>query len=896
MTTIASVHARQILDSRGNPTVEVEVVTDAGAFGRAAVPSGASTGSHEAVERRDGGSAYGGKAVEGAVASVNDELGPALLGRDVHDQRGTDRLLCDIDGTPDKGRVGANGVLGVSLAVARASAAALGLPLWRSLGGPAAHVLPVPMMNVINGGAHADNALDLQEFMVVPHRAASFAEALRIGSEVYHALKARLHGDGLGTAVGDEGGFAPEISSAEAAIELILAAAGDAGHEDAVGIALDPAMTELYRDGAYHVEGRALSSAQLAEWWQSLCERYPVVSLEDAMAEDDWDGWRLLTERLGEQVQLVGDDLFVTNPERLARGIRRRSRERDPREGESDRHAQRGARCDRAGRALGLPLGDLAPLGRDRGRHDRRHRGGDQCRADQDRCARTLGACRQVQPAAAHRGATRGVGGVPRAERVRRAQRMSVAPRRTKIVCTMGPATSEEPMIERLVAAGMDVARVNCSHGDPAELEALVMAVRAVEKRLDRPLAILADLPGPKLRVARLAEPRRVESGDELVLASTGAAGAEDLELGFELDFARVVRPGSPVMIDDGRVRLRVIEALGNRVRCRVETGGLIRSQKGVNLPGSYLPIPSITDRDREMLEYAVRWDVDYVALSFVRRAEDVEDLKRLVHGLGGRQRVIAKIEKLEAIEQLEAIVAVTDALMVARGDLGVEIGAAEVPMLQKRLIRMGREAGKTVITATQMLESMIDAPEPTRAEASDVANAILDGTSAIMLSGETAVGKYPVEAVDTMVRIAAAVEPEFAYRDTPFEATRQGPRYISDVVGHAACDMAEIIEAAAIIVPTVSGETAREVSRHRPHRPIVACTPSLDVQRQLMLDWAVVPLALDPTKDVETLWLRSIDAVQRAGIAGPGDRVVITSGTNVNRPGATNTILVQTL
>ena len=321
MTTIASVHARQILDSRGNPTVEVDVVTDAGAFGRAAVPSGASTGSHEAVERRDGGSAYGGKAVEGAVASVNDELGPALLGRDVHDQRGTDRLLCDIDGTPDKGRVGANGVLGVSLAVARASAAALGLPLWRSLGGPAAHVLPVPMMNVINGGAHADNALDLQEFMVVPQRAASFAEALRVGSEVYHALKARLHGDGLGTAVGDEGGFAPEISSADAAIELILAAAGDAGHGDAVGIALDPAMTELYRDGAYHVEGRALSSAQLAEWWESLCERYPVVSLEDAMAEDDWDGWQLLTERLGERVQLVGDDLFVTNPERLARGI-----------------------------------------------------------------------------------------------------------------------------------------------------------------------------------------------------------------------------------------------------------------------------------------------------------------------------------------------------------------------------------------------------------------------------------------------------------------------------------------------------------------------------------------------------------------------------------------------
>jgi pyruvate kinase len=473
---------------------------------------------------------------------------------------------------------------------------------------------------------------------------------------------------------------------------------------------------------------------------------------------------------------------------------------------------------------------------------------------------------------------------------------MSVARRRTKIVCTIGPATAEEPMIERLVAAGMDVARVNCSHGNVAELEALVFAVRAVEQRLDRPLAILADLPGPKLRVAPLAQPRAVENGDDIVLASRGSASPDDLELGFELDFARVLRPGSPVMIDDGRVRLRVVEALGKRVRCRVETGGVIRSQKGVNLPGSYLPIPSITDRDREMLEHAVRWDVDYVALSFVRRAEDVEDLKRLIAGLGGRQRVIAKIEKLEAIEQLEAIVAVTDALMVARGDLGVEVGTAEVPMLQKRMIRIGREAGKTVITATQMLESMIDAPEPTRAEASDVANAILDGTSAVMLSGETAVGKYPVEAVDTMVRIAASVEPEFVYRDTPFESTRQGPRYISDVVGHAACDMAEVIEAAAIIVPTVSGDTAREVSRHRPHRPIVACTPSLDVQRQLMLDWAVVPLALDPTKDVETLWLRSIDAVQRAGLAGPGDRVVITSGTNVNRPGATNTILVQTL
>ncbi len=675
----------------------------------------------------------------------------------MHDQRGVDRLLCDVDGTPDKGRIGANGVLGVSLAVSKASAAALGLPLWRSLGGPSAHVLPVPMMNVINGGAHADNALDLQEFMVVPHGAESFADALRIGSEVYHALKSRLHRDGLSTAVGDEGGFAPEISSAEAAIELILAAAGDAGHGDAVGIALDPAMTELYRDGAYHVEGRALTAEQLVEWWSELCGKYPILSLEDAMSEDDWDGWRLLTERLGERVQLVGDDLFVTNPVAPRRGHPRRCGERHPREGQPDRHAQRGARRDRPRCALGLLLGHLAPLGRDRGRDDRRHRRRDQRGTDQDRRTVPLGARGQVQPAPAHRGAARAPGALPGPAGVRRARDMSLQPRRTKIVCTIGPATAAEPMIERLVAAGMDVARVNCSHGTVEELEELVRAVRAVEKRLDRPLAILADLPGPKLRVARLTQPRLVVSGDDLVLASAGAASGEDLELGFELDFARVVRPGSPVMIDDGRVRLRVVEALGKRVRCRVETGGLIQSQKGVNLPGSYLPIPSITDRDRELLEHAVRWDVDYVALSFVRRAEDVEDLKRLVQAHGGRQRVIAKIEKLEAIEQLEAIVAVTDALMVARGDLGVEIGAAEVPMLQKRLIRLAREAGKTVITATQMLESMIDAPEPTRAEASDVANAILDGTSAVMLSGETAVGSYPVEAVDTMVRIAAA-------------------------------------------------------------------------------------------------------------------------------------------
>ena len=468
--------------------------------------------------------------------------------------------------------------------------------------------------------------------------------------------------------------------------------------------------------------------------------------------------------------------------------------------------------------------------------------------------------------------------------------------RRTKIVATIGPATANSGMVERLIRAGMDCARINCSHGVREDLIASIRIVREVQERIDHPVAILADLPGPKLRLGTLPQERLIETGSEVVLTTPGTAAAGELELGFSIDFASVVQVGASVMIDDGRVRLRVLDATPTSCRCEVVTGGVVRSQKGVNFPGTYLPIPSITDRDREMLAMAIDQDVDYVALSFVRRAEDVDELRRLIDQAGGRQRVIAKIEKMEAVEKLDSIIDAADGIMVARGDLGVEIGTADVPMAQKRMIARGRAAGKPVITATQMLESMIERPIPTRAEASDVANAILDGTSAVMLSGETAVGEYPVEAVETMVRIAAAVEPSYAYLESSYDDARLGPRFISDVVGHAACDMAEVIEAAALVVPTVSGETAREVSKHRPRRPIVACTPSIGVRQQLMLDWAVVPLLLEPTHDVETLWRRSVDAVLRAGIAGPGDRVVITSGTNVNRKGATNTILVRTL
>jgi enolase len=325
MSTIEHVLGRQVLDSRGNPTVEAEVVLASGASGRAIVPSGASTGQFEAVERRDGGDRWVGKGVTGAVGAVNTEIAEALAGEDALDQRGIDQLLLDVDGTANKARLGANAILGVSLAVARAAADELDVPLYRYVGGANAHVLPVPMMNVLNGGVHADNNVDFQEFMIMPVGAASFSEALRWGAETYHVLKGLLHDKGLSTAVGDEGGFAPDLASNEAAVQFLIEAIEKAGFRPGhdIAIALDPATTELYRDGAYHLEGegRMLSPADMASFWADWCGRYPIVSIEDGMAEEDWDGWAALTSGIGDRVQLVGDDLFVTNVERLERGI-----------------------------------------------------------------------------------------------------------------------------------------------------------------------------------------------------------------------------------------------------------------------------------------------------------------------------------------------------------------------------------------------------------------------------------------------------------------------------------------------------------------------------------------------------------------------------------------------
>jgi enolase 1/2/3 len=325
MSTIEIVHGREILDSRGNPTIEVDAWLDDGGFGRAAIPSGASTGEHEAVELRDDDPArYGGKGVRRSVENVNGPIAEAVTGLDAFDQRGLDRTLMDLDGTADKSSLGANALLGVSLAVARAAADSNGLPLFRYLGGPNAHVLPTPMMNVINGGAHADNELELQEFMFMPVGAASFSEALRWGAECFHALRTILHEKGMATAVGDEGGFAPQIATASDVLELLLQAIERAGLEpgDEVALAMDPAASELYRDGRYRLEGADRTADDLIGFWSELLDRFPIVSIEDGLAEDDWEGWARLTAALGDRVQLVGDDIFVTNPERLERGLR----------------------------------------------------------------------------------------------------------------------------------------------------------------------------------------------------------------------------------------------------------------------------------------------------------------------------------------------------------------------------------------------------------------------------------------------------------------------------------------------------------------------------------------------------------------------------------------------
>jgi len=468
---------------------------------------------------------------------------------------------------------------------------------------------------------------------------------------------------------------------------------------------------------------------------------------------------------------------------------------------------------------------------------------------------------------------------------------MAVERRRTKIVATIGPATSTHEAVRDLIVGGVDAIRLNLSHGTHEDHALRAGIVRDVQRELGKPLALIADLQGPKLRIGELPEPRTLLKDEEVLVVGERHAGNSELPIAPAV-IGEVLRPGHDVLIDDGLVRLTVQEVEHGRATCRVVVGGEVKSHKGVNLPGVPVPIPSLTKKDLEDLEFALGLGSDFVALSFVRAAADVRDLQAIIRQHGSPARVIAKIEKAEAVAVLDEVLAESDAVMVARGDLGVEIGAATVPLLQKRIILHCLEAGKPVITATQMLESMIEHAEPTRAEASDVANAVLDGTSAVMLSAETATGNYPVLAVQTMDRIARAVEPSMGYRHQtprPGEDTTVGR-----AMSNAACDLAETLGASAILVPTFTGRTASAVARLRPHRPIVGLSHHQTAVQQMALEWGVTPVLIPPTENVEDLWARSLEAALTVGVVETGDRVVTTAGTAVNLPGSTNVIKVD--
>ena len=466
------------------------------------------------------------------------------------------------------------------------------------------------------------------------------------------------------------------------------------------------------------------------------------------------------------------------------------------------------------------------------------------------------------------------------------------ARRRTKIVATLGPATSDRRVLDGMVAAGMDVARINLSHGRLDEHEAAIAAVRRAAAERGAPLAVLVDLPGPKLRLGELAEPVAVRTGQCVTL---GASADVELPVNFP-ELLDHLCPGELVLIDDGAVALRVSEAVDEHVTLEALNDGTIESRKGVNLPDTRLPIAALTDTDRRLLAWAMGQDVDYVALSFVRSADDVRELKELIADAGGDQLVVAKIEKREALSAYDDIVAAADAVMIARGDLGVEIDPATVPIWQKRIIHAANIAGKPVITATQMLQSMISFPRPTRAEASDVANAIYDATSAVMLSGETAIGRYPVAAIETMAEIALAVEADIEREGRaprPWLKRRCG---VSEAISCGACEVAERIGAAAIVSATFSGATARAVARHLPARPIVAISPHQRVVNQLALSWGVHPLLGDERGSFEEVVREAVELVVSRGLARRGDVVVITAGLQTNLPGKTNLIKAHVL
>ncbi|MCL5026758.1 MAG: pyruvate kinase [Chloroflexi bacterium] len=465
--------------------------------------------------------------------------------------------------------------------------------------------------------------------------------------------------------------------------------------------------------------------------------------------------------------------------------------------------------------------------------------------------------------------------------------------RRTKMVCTLGPATQSPSGIEKLIEAGMDVARLNFSHGTVEEHAASIAAIRSISERLGKPVAVLQDLPGPKIRTGRLAAPYvTLKDGASFTLTTDDIAGDEHRVSVTLPSLPHDVRPGHVIFLDDGALRLHVVSVSGNDVECLVIHGGVLRAEKGINVPGVTLSTPSFTDQDWRFLEFGIEHGVDFVALSFVRSAADVKQVRLFLAQREASIPLIAKIEKHEALDNIDSIIAAVDGIMVARGDLGVEIPIQKVPVAQKNLVRKCNQVGKPVIVATQMLESMIHAPSPTRAEVNDVANAIFDGTDAVMLSGETAIGEYPVDTVNMMAQIALETESALPYERMLAERGANLVPETDDAIAYAACHTAQQLGAAAIIAFTTSGSTARRVAKYRPRAPILALTPSPAVQRRLALSWGVSSFAIGPRNVEDMFDIGSRIGVQ-VGLASPGELVVITAGLPISTAGATNLLRV---
>ncbi|MBC7324267.1 MAG: pyruvate kinase [Moorella sp. (in: Bacteria)] len=466
--------------------------------------------------------------------------------------------------------------------------------------------------------------------------------------------------------------------------------------------------------------------------------------------------------------------------------------------------------------------------------------------------------------------------------------------RHTKIVCTLGPASSRVEIIKGMIRAGMNVARFNFSHGTHAEHGARMAAVRQAAAELGARVALMLDNKGPEIRLGEIRGQVTLQDGDEVILTTKPVIGdARRLPVNFA-GLPGDVRPGQTILLDDGLIELEVLETGDQEIRCRVRHGDVISSHKGVNIPGAEISLPFLTDQDIEDLEFGLAQGIDFIALSFVRTAADVLVARRELEKRGARIAIIAKIENQAGVKNLEEILQVADGIMVARGDLGVEIPVEEVPLVQKKIIAACNRSGKPVITATQMLESMIHNPRPTRAEASDVANAIFDGTDAIMLSGETAMGRYPVEAVATMARIARRAEKGLPYGDLLLKKGLAAERTATDAISHASCTIAYELGAAAIITPTASGSTARRVAKYRPRAPILATSPNEKVLNQLCLVWGVEPLLVEPSDGTDEMVNAAVAAAILSGQVKQGDLVVITAGVPAGVPGTTNLLKVH--